>query len=414
VRQRPSRHILIVVENSTLPLDRRVWLEATTLQDAGYRVTVISPKALEATASHEVLDGIVVYRHPTVGRSGGRLGFVLEFANALLWQFLLVMRVLLQGGFDAIHACNPPDTIFVVGGFFKLLGKRFVFDHHDLSPELYEAKFGGHGRLWHVLLFLERMTFRTADVSIATNESYRLVAIERGGMDPHRVFVVRNGPKLEFGRDARSAPELKRGRPYLVGYAGSLGTQDTLDHLLDAAHHIVRDLGREVQFVVAGPGPELPRLKRRAQELGIGDYVTFTGYLSQAELVAALSTADVCIGVDGSSALNEQSTMIKITEYMALGKPIVQFDLREGRVSAQGASLYARPDDPIELGDKVVSLLDDAARRAEMGALGRRRVEEELAWEHQAPKLLEAYASLWPDDRDGYELDRSSEKPVRV
>ena len=328
----------------------------------------------------------------------GAFGYLIEYAAALFWEFVLAWRVLFARGFDVIHACNPPDDIFLVGCFFKLfLRKKFLFDHHDINPELYEAKFGRRDLFYRVMLLWERLTFAVADVSIATNESYRRIAIERGKMHPAKVFVVRSGPSLERMRIVPPVPALKRGRRFLVGYVGVMGAQEGLDHLLRAARHIVHDLKREdVHFGLVGSGSEFAFLKRQAVDLGIADHVTFTGRVPDEELLAMLNTADVCVNADSFNPMNDKSTMNKIMEYMALGKPIVQFDLTEGRFSAQGASLYARPNDAIDLGDKIVELLDDPARRAEMGRIGRARVESELAWPFEVPKLLAAYAALWP------------------
>jgi glycosyltransferase involved in cell wall biosynthesis len=296
-----------------------------------------------------------------------------------------------------IHACNPPDLFFLIGGFFKLFGKKFVFDHHDLNPELYEAKFGRRDVFYRLMLAVERLTFRTADVSIATNESYRKVAIERGGMDPDRVFVVRSGPSLERMKIQPPHEALKKGRRHLVGYVGVMGRQEGIDYLLQAARHIVVERGRtDVHFGLVGGGTSLEEMKALARELGVADYVTFTGRVPDSELLGMLNTADVCVNPDVANEMNDKSTMNKIMEYMSLGKPIVQFDLTEGRFSARDASLYARRNDAQDLGEKILELLDDPERRARMGAYGRQRVEKELEWRYEVPKLLAAYEALAP------------------
>ncbi|HMH17897.1 MAG TPA: glycosyltransferase family 4 protein, partial [Burkholderiales bacterium] len=278
------------------------------------------------------------------------------------------------------------------------LGKKFVFDHHDLNPELYEAKFGRRDFFYRLMLKLEYWTFRAADVSIATNESYRRIAITRGGMPPERVFVVRSGPSLARLKILPPDVRLKCGRKYLVGYVGVMGRQEGIDYLLEAARHIVYYYGREdVHFGLVGGGTSLEEMKAIAQELRVADYVTFTGRVPDSELLAMLNTADVCVNPDVANDMNDKSTMNKIMEYMALGKPIVQFDLAEGRFSAQRASLYARNNDALNLAEKLLELLDDPARRAKMGEYGRRRVENELAWPHEVPKLLAAYEALGRD-----------------
>src|SRR5882672_10661666 len=400
------KRVLILVENLPSPFDRRVWQEATTLRDAGYLVSIICPTGRGYERKFEAIDGIHVYRYSLPVEASGAAGYAVEYAVALAWTFVLAWRVLLTRGFDVIHACNPPDLFFLIGGFFRLFGKKFVFDHHDLSPELYEAKFDRRGFFHSLLLKLEYLTFRSADVSIATNESYRRIAIGRGRMPAERVFVVRSGPSLERLKILAPDARLKRGRRYLVGYVGVMGKQEGIDYLLRAARHIVFELGRsDVHFGLVGNGTSLEGAKALARELGVADYVTFTGRVPDPEMLAMLNTADVCVNPDVASEMNDKSTMNKIMEYMALAKPIVQFDLTEGRFSARDASLYARPNDSVDLAEKILELLDDAPLRQRMGVAGRDRVLSVLAWQHESPKLLTAYDSLWhgeaPMVRDG-------------
>jgi glycosyltransferase involved in cell wall biosynthesis len=341
------------------------------------------------------LDGIDIHRHSLPREADGVFGYALEYGWALAMEFWLSLKVLFGRGFDVIHACNPPDTLFLIGGFYKLFGKRFVFDHHDINPELYEAKFGKRGLGQKLLLVLERLTFRTADMVISTNESYRRIAIGRGGVDPRDVFVVRSGPDLTRIKKVEPNPALRKGRRYLVGYVGVMGKQEGIDLLLQAVQLIVKHLGRsDIQFGLVGGGTELVAMRQLAKDLGVGDYVTFTGRAPDAELLEMLNTADLCVNPDRANDMNDRSTMNKIMEYMALGKPIVQFDLTEGRVSAGEASWYARPNDVADLAQKIVSLLADEAARARMGAIGRERVERVLAWQHEAPRLLAAYEQL--------------------
>ncbi len=390
------RRVLILVENLPSPFDRRVWQEACALRDAGYTVSIICPTGRGCEKTFEEIDGVAIWRYHLPTEGAGAPGYLVEYGAALFWTFLLSMKVFFTRGFDVIHACNPPDLFFVIGGFYKLFGRKFLFDHHDANPELYVAKFGRRDFLYRVMLWLERTTFRLADVSIATNHSYRRIALERGGMDPRRVFVVRSGPSLERMKIRPPVPGLKRGRKHLVGYVGVMGRQEGLDYLLHAVSHLVHRMNRhDVQFGLVGGGTSLEEMKALARELGVQDYVTFTGRVADEELLAMLNTADVCVNPDIATEMNDISTMNKIMEYMALGKPIVQFDLTEGRFSAQGASLYARRNDPVDLAAKIIELLDDPQRRQAMGSLGRRRVVEELEWRHEAPKLLAAYDALW-------------------
>ena len=398
------RRVLIIVENLPVPFDRRVWNEATSLRAAGYEVSVICPKGRGYESSYEVLDGVHIYRHPLPFEATRGLGYAFEYAMALFWQMILTVRIAWTRGFDVIHACNPPDLIFIVALPFKLFGKRFLFDHHDINPELYEAKFARRDVFYRVLCSLERWTFRVADVSIATNESYRRIAIERGGMSPERVFVVRSGPSIDKMRIMPPVERWRFGKRYLVAYVGVMGQQEGIDLLLAAIRHMVFDKGRrDTHFTLVGAGTELGKLRSLTRELELDDYVTFTGRVSDDVLLEVLNTADVCVNPDVVNEMNDKSTMNKIMEYMAVGKPIVQFELKEGRVSAGEASLYARPNDPVDLAERILELLDDPERRATMGRIGRARVEKDLSWQRQVPVLLRAYETMFEG------VDRASE-----
>lgn len=392
-----KRRVLILVENLPSPFDRRVWQEATTLHANGYGVSIICPTGKGYEKPYEEIEGIHIYRYDLPMEAEGAKGYAVEYSAALWHTFRLAWKVRREQGFDVIHACNPPDLLFLIGGFFKLFfGKKFLFDHHDINPELYEAKFGRRDFFWKLMVWLERMTFKTADVSIATNESYKKIAIERGGMNPAKVYVVRSGPKLDRLKIIPPVEALKHGRRYLVGYVGVMGKQEGIDLLLQAARHIVKEMGRDdVHFGLVGGGTSLDDMKQMAVDLGIADYVTFTGRVPDQALLEMLNTADVCVNPDVANEMNDKSTMNKIMEYMALGKPVVQFDLTEGRFSAQEASLYAAKNDPVDMARKIVELLDDPERRVRMGEFGRNRVVNELEWQYEAPKLLAAYADLW-------------------
>jgi glycosyltransferase involved in cell wall biosynthesis len=392
-----GKRILFIVENLPSPFDRRVWQEATTLHQNGYQVAIICPTGKGYEERYECLDGIHIYRHPLPPEAEGALGYALEYSVALYWEFYLSFKVLFSHGFDVIHACNPPDLIFLVGGFFKFFfHKKFLFDHHDINPELYEAKFGRRDFFYRLMLLCERLTFKTADRSIATNESYKQIAIERGGMHPDKVTVVRSGPKLDRLKIIEPVPALKKGRKYLVGYVGVMGKQEGIDYLLRALQYIVEHKNRtDVHFGLVGGGTELTSLQAYAKELGVEDYVTFTGRVSDQQMLEMLNTADVCVNPDVANEMNDKSTMNKIMEYMALAKPIVQFDLSEGRFSAQEASLYARRNDTKDLAEKILLLLDDQVKRKAMGDFGRNRIITELEWKYEEPKLLEAYRLLF-------------------
>ena len=362
-----------------------MWQEATTLRDAGYGVSIVCPTGKGCEKKFESIDGIDIWRYALPVEAEGALGYLAEYCAALAFTFWRSLWV----KFDVIHACNPPDLFFLIGGFWKLFGKKFLFDHHDANPELYEAKFGKRGAFYRLLCLFEKLTFRTADVSIATNESYKRIALTRGGMDPDKVFVVRSGPSLER---MKVVPPARKPRKFLVGYVGVMGKQEGIDLLLKSIQFLKRT---DVHFALVGGGTSLEEMKALARELGVADYVTFTGRVPDAELLAVLNAADVCVNPDVANEMNDISTMNKIMEYMALGKPIVQFDLAEGRYSAQDASLYARRNDPEDFARKIMELLDDPERRQRMGEYGRRRVVDALEWRHEAPRLLAAYEALW-------------------
>jgi len=392
-----GRKILIVVENLPVPFDRRVWQEARTLHAAGAQVSIICPTGKGYTARYELLDGIHIYRHPLPVDAEGARGYLLEYGAALVWETLLAWKILFRHGFDTLHGCNPPDLIFLIAWQFKLLGKRYIFDHHDINPELYEAKFNKRGFFWRLMCAFEWLTFKTADTVISTNESYKKIALERGGKKPEDVFVVRSGPDLSRVKAVAPNPALKNGREFLVGYVGVMGDQEGIDLLLDAARHLVFDRGRtDIQFTLVGGGPSLAALQALSEKMGLRDYVTFTGRAPDQTLFEVLSTADVCVNPDRVNPMNDKSTMNKILEYMAVGKPIVQFDVTEGRFSARDASLYAKANDPVDFADKIAELLADPALRARMGAFGRHRVETQMAWSYEIPKLIAAYKNVRP------------------
>jgi glycosyltransferase involved in cell wall biosynthesis len=391
-----SRRVLMIVQNLPLPFDRRVWQEATELVANGYAVSVICPKGKGYEQSYECLNNVHIYRHPLPFEANGVLGYILEYTLCLFFEFVLAFKILCTKGFDVIHACNPPDNIFLIGTFFKLFGKKFLFDHHDINPELYEAKFHRRDIFYRLMLVWERFTFMAADVSIATNNSYRDIAVTRGRMDPGKVFVVRSGPSLERMKIIPPVEELKKGRRYLIGYVGVMGRQEGIEYLIEAARIIVHDMKRtDVHFALVGGGPSLLDLKKLAEEKKVADFMTFTGRAPDQVLLEVLNTADICVNPDEVNPMNDKSTMNKIMEYMALGKPIIQFDVTEGRFSAGPASLYAKPNDAKDMADTIVYLLDRPELREEMGKQGRLRVENELAWPYEAPKLLAAYNAIF-------------------
>lgn len=313
-----GRHVLIIVENLPLPFDRRVWQEARTLKAAGAEVSIICPTGKGYETRREVIEGITIHRHPLPLEAKGALGFLLEYGAALFWETVLAWRIYFAKRFDVIQGCNPPDLIFLVALPFKLLGVRYIFDHHDINPELYEAKFNKRGFFWQLMVLFERLTFKAADVSIATNHSYRQIAIERGRMPPERVHVVRSGPDLSRLRRVEPVESWKNGRAHMVGYVGVMGEQEGIDLLIDAADHLVRVMGRtDIQFVLVGGGPALDELKALSAHKGLDDFLTFTGRAPDKDLFEVLSTMDIGVNPDRVNAMNDKSTMNKIMEYMS-------------------------------------------------------------------------------------------------
>ena len=387
-----KKRVLIIVENAPVPFDPRVWKEALSLSESGYQVTTLCPRHKGFRQGHELLNGIHIYRHPMPAEGNGLFGYLSEYTCALFWQFLYAWWIYFRHGFDVIQGCNPPDNIFLVALPFKLFGVKYIFDHHDANPELYLSKYEKRGVLYKIQVWLEKQTYRFADVVIATNQSYRELAMTRGGIAPEDVFVVRNGPNLTTFKPVPPISDLKHGKRYLVGYVGNMSIQDGLDILLDVALYI-KNMGRtDVHFTCVGGGPGLPGLRTMLAEKNLGDLVNFTGRIPDKEMLEILSTADVCVNPDKPCKMNDISTMIKIMEYMALSKPIVQFDLKEGKVSAQEASLYADSENQVpDFAAKLLWLLDNAAARKSMGDFGYKRVAAELAWEYSVPNLLSAY-----------------------
>ncbi len=385
-----GKHVLIVIENLPAPFDRRVWQEAMTLKEEGAHVSIICPKMKGYTKSHEQIEGIEIYRHYLPAEGSGPIGYLREYSIALFFEWVLAWKIFFKKRFHVIQGCNPPDLIFLVALFFKPFGVKYVFDHHDINPELYIAKYGKKDFFYQLMLLFERLTFKAANVSIATNNSYKEIAIKRGLMKSNRVHVVRSGPSLKRLRIQDPVVEYKKGKEFLIGYLGVIGPQEGIDLLLESVSILAKERD---DFVVAivGSGTALEDLKQLSANLGLENLVTFYGRVNDQKMLDILNTSDVCVNPDVPTEMNNLSTMNKIMEYMALKKPIVQFDLKEGRYSAQRASFYVKDGDVKDFARKISILFDSPQLRLEMGEIGYRRVQNELNWDYERNKLIMVY-----------------------
>ena len=386
--------VLIIVENLPLQRDARVKRQCKALLAAGYGVSVICPKGHEELSAS--LQEVRLHTYPAFPELGTKVGFVLEYAYSFLAALLLTCKALVRERLDVLQVCNPPEIYFILGAVLKRLRKRFVFDHHDLSPELFIARYGRtDGALLRTLFTLERVTIRTADHVIATNDSVKQVAIGRGGKHPDAVTVVRNGPELDRARRRATQPDLRRGRPFLCAWLGVIGDDDGVDLALRAAAFLVHDIGRsDCGFVFMGDGEMMAECQRLATELGLDDYVSFPGWVSQDIAYDHLSTAHLGLAPDPKNARSDSATMMKVMEYLLFALPVVAFDVEETRVSAAEAAVYAPANDVVAYARLIDDLLSDDARRHEMGKLGRRRIEQGLSWDHQKRRYLELMGDL--------------------
>jgi glycosyltransferase involved in cell wall biosynthesis len=391
-----ERRVLIIVQNLPVPFDRRVWLECQALVSAGYRVAVVCPKG-SGDPAYEVVDTVELHKYRPYAPGGSKLSFIAEYAYSFLATARLALRARRSGRFAVIQACNPPDIFWPIAVLFRAFeGTRFVFDHHDLCPELYESRFPDGPKLpYRALRALERRTHRAANHVIATNDSYRDIAIRRSGKAASDVTVVRTGPDPQRLRRGPADPAQRRGRRFLAAYIGVMGPQDGVDIVVRAADIVVRELGRDdIAFTLIGSGDCFADLVALRDELGLADHVEFTGRAPDELVSRILSTAHVGLSPDPKNPLNDVSTMNKSMEYMAFELPVVAFDLRETRISTGDAAVYVTPNDVHEYAEAIVKLMDDEPKRARLGALGRDRVEQELAWCHQERAYLGVYQRL--------------------
>lgn len=391
------KKILMLLENNGYPGDPRVQREANALTAAGYMVSVIAPREEANEPWREEIEGVMAYRFPAPSEGEGFLGYLWEYGYSLIVMFILSLVVIFQRGFHIIHSHNPPDIMVLIALLYKPFGVKYVFDHHDLSPEMYHANFGddGNNLVFEALVFFEKLTCKVADHLIATNQSYKNMQIERSGVSADKVTIVRNGPNPDRIRLVDPDPMLANMGKIIIGYVGEMSPHDGLDYLLRALHHLAYDLNRtDFYAVLIGDGTAWEGLHDLVKELELDEYVWLTGYVSTADMLAYLSASHICVDPDPYNEFNDRCTMVKMTEYMALGKPIVAFDLTEHRVTAQNAALYVKNNDELEFARKIVQLMDNPVAREQMGVWGKARVEQKLAWSFQAESLLNAYASL--------------------
>ena len=394
------KRVLMLLENCSYPADVRVASEAQSLVRAGYQVSVICPARPEQLRSESV-QGVEVYRYPRPGDGQGFLGYLWEYGYAMTATFLISVWLWCRHGFDIVHAHNPPDTFVLIGLFYKCFGKQYVYDHHDLAPEMYYERFSSKGNhhVYRVLQWFERLSCWAADQVIATNASYKAMEMQRGKVPENRIAIVRNGPDLAYFKPSDTPPESQYAGKIILGYVGVIGFQDGMDCFLRALRHLVYTLGRtDVMCVIVGAGDAWASMKQLAEQLGVADYIQFVGKVERTRVPEYLNQADICIAPEPSNAYNDRCTIVKVAEYMACGKPVVAFDLPEHRTTAQDAALYAKPNYEMDFARQIAILMDDAALRQQMGQLGRQRVEDALAWTYQEQQLLNVYTALVEKD----------------
>jgi glycosyltransferase involved in cell wall biosynthesis len=391
------KHSLFIVENESVPYDNRVWSEAKAVKELGYRVSIISPINERSNKKrYEEIDGIHIYRHPmpTEGQES-KMSFLFEYINALFWQVIYSMGIFLRSPFNVIHSANPPDNIFLIAILFKLLGVKYIFDHHDICPENYLSKFKRRDLFYKLLLIMEKLNYKMSNIVISTNESYKKIAMKRGHKRQKDVFVVRNGPDLANVMFIPGNEFWKRGFKYLVAYVGKIAKEECIDVLLRCVRYVVFDKGvKDIRFIIVGKGSSLPEMMRFSESIGLEQYVEFTGFVPFKTFYEILTTADLCVNPEPGNSFTDKSTMVKIMDYMVIGKPIIQFNTTEGRVTAGDSAIYIDDNDETGFAEAIIALLNDPVKRSRMGELGRKRIFETLHWGKQKENLRQAYQYL--------------------
>lgn len=386
------KHVLFILENAPVPIDKRVWQEALAVKEMGYNVSILSPKDKRAPKKYEMIEGIHIYRHPLPFEGENAIGYLLEYSIALFWQIILSFKIYFKDRFQVIHTANPPDHIFVVTMLFKLFGVKYIFDHHDASSELYMAKFNRKDLFYRMVRMIEKINFLIADVVISTNESYKKIAVQRGKKNNSQVFVVRNGIDLSRLNTTSNGKVRYDGFDYLVAYVGIIGKQEGIDHLLQVIEHIVfKKEIRNIKFIVMGSGTHLAAIQDLSKTMKVDRYIDFAGFVPYNELIGILSGVDVCVNPELKNPYSDISTMMKIMDYMVVGKPVVQFDLTENQFTAGDSALCVEENDIVAFADAVVDLIHDKKRRVQMGEVGKKRISEMLHWGIQKNNLIKAY-----------------------
>ena len=395
-----KKRVLMLVENNSLPFDKRVWRESLTLSNNGYEVTAICPKGKEHKKRFEIINDIKIFRYNPKFSDGSARGFIIEYLQSLIVMFFISLNIYFyRGGFHIIHTANPPDTLCLIALFFKILGVKFIYDDHDLVPESFKDKFPdpsiSNNAILKLLILFQKFSYRLSDNVISTNESYKKIAIERGKKQPDKVFVVRNGPDTKVFNYTEPVPHWKNGYDYMAAYIGVMGTLDGVDYIIRSCHYIVHELKRkDIYFVLIGSGDEFEKLKELTSSLKVNDYIHFTGRIPDKEAIEILSTANLCLSPDPNNNLNYISTMNKIMEYMVCKSPIVSFNLLENKFSAKNSALYVKDNSVIEFANGILFLLNNVELSKEMTSFGYKRVHSKLCWEKQEKNLLEAYNCL--------------------
>ena len=389
---RQPRSCVIVVENLPVPFDRRVWQEAQALHRAGWTVSVICPTNDHFPKLFEVIDDIAIYRHPLPAEGRGALAYFHEYSTALFHEFRLLFKVHRERGFSIIQACNPPDLIFLAALPFKLMGKRFIFDQHDVSPELFVVKFGKKGFLYRALMFFERMSYVMADHVITANATFKDIAISRGGKAPSKVEVVYGVPDRKRIHRVEPEPGLHGGRKFVLGYLGIINEQDGVEHLVRAVAHLVKVKGfHDFRAVVVGSGPALELVRALARSLGVEDFLSFPGYLNGEALLAHISAFDIGVIPDPLNEANDLMSMNKVFEYCTLGIPTACYPLKETKRLLGNAGVYAPSPDPVGLAEACLSLMQDELLRSRSGAAAAKLSAEKFLWENEARKYVATY-----------------------